>query len=195
MELAHRKNDPVNTLSTGLKQRLSLARILLHDPQVLILDEPAAGLDPRARVEIRSLLVELARLGKTIFFSTHVLSDVAEICTRVAIIEAGKLVAVGSARELQEQLLPHRQLVVRSISDVEKLEAYLSGYPKIVTVTRQEIRDGKLSEVLVEFSGNISEVSQLLTALIGAGFELVSFSEVENDLEEVFLRATKGLVT
>src|SRR3970040_2299545 len=95
VDLSHRREDMVDTLSRGMKQRLCLARTLAHDPQVLILDEPASGLDPRARIEIRELLVELAGMGKTIFFSTHILADVAEICTQVGIIEAGRLVARG----------------------------------------------------------------------------------------------------
>ena len=92
-----------------MKQRLSLARALIHDPQVLLLDEPASGLDPRARVEIRELLVELARMGKTVFFSTHILADVAEICTQVGIIEDGRLVAQGSLEELHLQIIPSRR--------------------------------------------------------------------------------------
>ncbi|MGH2523813.1 MAG: ABC transporter ATP-binding protein, partial [Anaerolineales bacterium] len=96
VDLIHRRDDMVDTLSRGMKQRLCLARTLAHDPQVLILDEPASGLDPRARIEIRELLLELSRLGKTIFFSTHILADVAEICTQVGIVEAGRLVAQGS---------------------------------------------------------------------------------------------------
>jgi ABC-2 type transport system ATP-binding protein len=99
VDLTHRREDLVDGLSRGMKQRLSLARTLIHDPSVLILDEPASGLDPRARVEIRSLLVELSRMGKTIFFSTHILADVAEICTRVGIIEAGELVAAGELED------------------------------------------------------------------------------------------------
>jgi ABC-2 type transport system ATP-binding protein len=90
VDLAHRREDMVDKLSRGMKQRLSLARTLAHDPQVLILDEPASGLDPRARVEIRELLAELARMGKTIFFSTHILADVEDICTHIGIVEAGR---------------------------------------------------------------------------------------------------------
>ena len=100
VDMTPRRDDMVDKLSRGLQQRLGLARTLIHDPQVLILDEPASGLDPRARVEIRELLVELARMGKTVFFSTHILADVAEICTRVGIIEGGQIVALGHARRI-----------------------------------------------------------------------------------------------
>ena len=106
VDLTHRRDDMVDKLSRGMKQRLCLARTLAHDPQVLILDEPASGLDPRARIEIRELLVELAKMGKTIFFSSHILADVAEICTHIGIIEAGQMVAQGRMDEMQRQLMP-----------------------------------------------------------------------------------------
>src|ERR1041385_4542031 len=112
VDLTHRRDDMVDKLSRGMKQRLCLARTLAHDPQVLILDEPASGLDPRARIEIRELLQELSRMGKTIFFSTHILADVAQICTQVGIVEAGRLVAQGSLDEMQRRLAPHRRLHV-----------------------------------------------------------------------------------
>ena len=125
VDLSHRRDDLVESLSRGMKQRLSLARALLHDPQVLLLDEPASGLDPRARVEIRELLVELARMGKTIFFSTHILADVAEICTRVGIIEEGRLVALGSLEELHLQIIPARRVEVTLLGEGERLQAIL----------------------------------------------------------------------
>jgi len=113
VDLAHRRDDMVDKLSRGMKQRLSLARTLAHDPAVLILDEPASGLDPRARVEIRELLVELAKMGKTIFFSSHILADVSEICTHIGIIEGGKMVAQGSMEAMRAQLMPHREIMSR----------------------------------------------------------------------------------
>ncbi|MGF1504287.1 MAG: ABC transporter ATP-binding protein, partial [Anaerolineae bacterium] len=117
VELSHRAEDMVDGLSRGMKQRLCLARTLAHDPQVLILDEPASGLDPRARIEIRELLVELANMGKTIFFSTLILADVREICTQVGIIEAGELVMQGSVEEMQRQLIPHREIIVTILGE------------------------------------------------------------------------------
>src|SRR5215813_8224361 len=116
VDLTHRRDDMVDKLSRGMKQRLCLARTLAHDPQVLILDEPASGLDPRARVEIRELLVELSKMGKTIFFSSHILADVAEICTHIGIIEAGQMVMQGRMEDLQRQLMPHREVIV-TLSD------------------------------------------------------------------------------
>jgi ABC-2 type transport system ATP-binding protein len=125
VELDHRREDFVDQLSRGMKQRLSLARTLVHDPQVLILDEPASGLDPRARVEIRELMVELSRMGKTIFFSTQILSDVAEICTRIGILEAGQIVATGSLEELRNQLASHRRVALILLDRGEEAIAYL----------------------------------------------------------------------
>jgi ABC-2 type transport system ATP-binding protein len=135
VDLSHRREDPVEGLSRGMKQRLSLARTLIHDPKVLILDEPASGLDPRARVEIRELLVELARMGKTIFFSTHILADVAEICTQVAIIEAGKMVASGALEELQQMLVPHRKVQVTILNNFEK-QNLLEGHERIIQINQ-----------------------------------------------------------
>ncbi|MBE0689617.1 MAG: ABC transporter ATP-binding protein, partial [Anaerolineae bacterium] len=112
VDLSHRRDDMVDKLSRGMKQRLSLARTLAHDPSVLILDEPASGLDPRARIEIRELLVELARMGKTIFFSTHILADVSEICSHIGIVEAGQIIAQGSMDDMHAQIQPHREITV-----------------------------------------------------------------------------------
>src|SRR5258707_15155009 len=112
VDLGHRRQDMVDKLSRGMKQRLCLARTLAHDPQVLILDEPASGLDPRARVEIRELLVELSKMGKTIFFSSHILADVAEICTHIGIVEAGQIVAQGTVGEMARPLMPHPEIII-----------------------------------------------------------------------------------
>src|SRR5512142_187889 len=126
VDLNHRRDDMVDKLSRGMKQRLCLARTLAHDPQVLILDEPASGLDPRARVEIRELLVELAKMGKTIFFSSHILADVAEICTHIGIIEAGQMVAQGRMDEIQRQLMPHREVIITLLDRADEAKQVLS---------------------------------------------------------------------
>jgi ABC-2 type transport system ATP-binding protein len=196
VDLGHRREDMVDSLSRGMKQRLSLARTLVHDPQLLILDEPASGLDPRARVEIRALLVELARLGKTIFFSTHILADVAEICTRIGIIEAGKLAALGTLAELQRQLMPLRQIEIVLLGAAAHAEAALSllrAHPAVTDLS-QHVRDDQLF-LEVAFNGDDAAVGDLLAALVGAGLPVRHFAEDRRDLESVFLRATKGLVT
>jgi ABC-2 type transport system ATP-binding protein len=196
VDLTHRSEDMVDQLSRGMKQRLSLARTLVHDPKVLILDEPASGLDPRARVEIRELLVELAHMGKTIFFSTHILADVAEICTRVGIIEAGKLVAVGGLEELQQQLMPRRKLEITVLERLEEALALLKALPGVSRVeTLNGQANGDRLRLEMEFSGDDVALSQALASLVAGGIPVVHFSEDSRDLEEVFLRATKGIVT
>jgi len=196
VELTHRREDRVDSLSRGMKQRVSLARTLLHDPEVLVLDEPAAGLDPRARIEIRELLVELAKMGKTIFFSTHILSDVAEICTRIGIIEAGKLVAVGDLEELHLQSLSIRVIDITILDQVMEAQRFLEG---MENVHRMEIltsgnQNGR-QRLRIEFSGDDRNLSHLLAHLIQEGIPVLHFSEDTRDLEKVFMQKTKGLVT
>lgn len=196
VDLSHRQNDLVDLLSRGMKQRLSLARTLVHDPRVLVLDEPASGLDPRARVEIRALLVELAHMGKTIFFSTHILADVAEICSRIGIIEAGRLVAVGGLEELQQELVPRRKIEITVLERLDEACALLNGLPGVLDVAAYPASsNGTRDRVEFEFSGNDTALSQLLASLVVGDIPVIHFSEDRRDLEEVFLRATKGLVT
>ena len=214
VELTHRRDDPVESLSRGMKQRLSLARTLIHDPQVLVLDEPASGLDPRARIEFRQLILELSRMGKTIFFSTHILADVAEICTRVGIMEAGKLVAAGPLEQLGLALLPHRTIqitvldqaaaalaVVRQPAGVRQAELVTHGQNANGTVANGTVANGTTptraneTTIQAEFTGSDPQLSLIHTALVQAGIPLLYFTEDRRDMEEVFLRATRGLVT
>ncbi|OGO35646.1 MAG: hypothetical protein A2W35_05200 [Chloroflexi bacterium RBG_16_57_11] len=216
VDLPHRRDDLVESLSRGMKQRLSLARTLLHDPQVLLLDEPASGLDPRARVEIRELLVELAHMGKTIFFSTHILADVAEICTRVGIIEEGHLVAQGSLEELHLQIIPARRIEVTLLGESERAQALLADRPDVTsleilslpagptsasaalgmpTLEVMQQKDGGRARLAFEFNGQDPALSRLLAELVAAGLPVVGFSADQRDLEEVYLRATKGIVS
>jgi len=196
VDLSHRREDMVDRLSRGMKQRLSLARTLIHDPQVLILDEPASGLDPRARVEIRELLLELANLGKTIFFSTHILSDVREICTRVGIIEAGKLIATGGIEELQQLALPHRQVEITVLGDGAQAQTLLAHMDGVHAPRLLPSPNGAARQVLqVGFTGTDAALSGLLHALVAAGIPVVGFHEDSRDLEEVFMRITRGIVT
>lgn len=196
VDLGHRRDDMVDGLSRGMKQRLCLARCLIHDPQVLILDEPASGLDPRARVEIRELMRELARMGKTIFFSTHILSDVAEICTHVGILEAGRLVASGTMEAMSQRLTPHRQLRIGLLGQVEQAEQLLATAPGVQRTARLGDRPGSGRWTLgVEFLGDDSTAGALLSRLVADGLPVVEFREESQDLEDVFLRATKGIVS
>jgi len=198
VDISHRRDDMVDTLSRGLKQRLGLARVLIHDPNILVLDEPASGLDPRARVEIRELLLEIARLGKTIIFSSHILADVAELCTRVGIMEGGKLVAIGTLDQLTEMAVPHRLIRVAFLNQiqVENAQAALAVLPGISAVRAQDGL-GKADWVALEaeFVGDDEALRALLANLIAQGLPIVHFSEDTHNLEEVFMRATRGIVS
>jgi ABC-2 type transport system ATP-binding protein len=194
VDLGHRREDMVDKLSRGMKQRLCLARTLAHDPAVLILDEPASGLDPRARIEIRELLLELAKMGKTIFFSSHILSDVAEICTHLGIIEAGEMVAQGPIKEMRKQLMPHRVIVITLLDRVDEAKAAINELEGIETVTDLEPEDAK-KRIKVEFSGEDIGVSAMLQALASKGIPIVNFAEESSDLEAVFMKVTKGIVS
>jgi ABC-2 type transport system ATP-binding protein len=192
VDLGHRRDDMVDTLSMGLKQRLGIARVLIHDPGILVLDEPASGLDPRARVEIRELLLEVARLGKTILFSSHILADVGELCSRVGILEDGKLVALGTLEQLSAHVMPHRQIHIGLLDRKEEAEAVLQAIPGVFKV--RAVENGRVS-LEVDFSGNDESIHQLLAKLLAHGFPVIHFSEESNNLEEVFMRATKGIVS
>jgi ABC-2 type transport system ATP-binding protein len=196
VDLSHRRDDMVDKLSRGMKQRLSLARTLAHDPSVLILDEPASGLDPRARVEIRELLVELSRMGKTIFFSTHILADVSEICTHIGIVEAGQMIAQGNMDEMRAQLQPHREITVtlRDEASVARLKEITSDIPEVIAVTDLEARSGRF-RVRLDFSGDDEGVANLNTKIAGAGIAILGFAEETKDLEAMFMRVTKGIVS
>ncbi|MCS7071958.1 MAG: ABC transporter ATP-binding protein [Anaerolinea sp.] len=196
VDLAHRRDEMVDKLSRGMKQRLSLARTLAHDPQVLILDEPASGLDPRARVEIRELLVELARMGKTIFFSTHILADVSEICTHIGIIEAGQIIAQGSIEEMRARLQPHREITI-TVKDADaaaQVRALLGGMPGVINLVDLEPKAGR-NRVRVDYAGDDDGIAAMNRALSDARIAVFGFSEETKDLEAIFMRVTKGTVT
>lgn len=196
VDLAHRRDDMVDKLSRGMKQRLSLARTLAHDPSVLILDEPASGLDPRARVEIRELLMELSRMGKTIFFSSHILADVSEICSHIGIIEGGKMVAQGSMEEMRAQLVPHREIMVtvRDSDAAEKIKSLLADIPGVLAVLILEPKSGR-SRIRVDFDGDDDGVAAINQKLAASDVPILGFSEETKDLEAMFMRVTKGIVT
>jgi ABC-2 type transport system ATP-binding protein len=194
VDLEHKKDTFVEELSRGMKQRLCLARTLTHDPQVLILDEPASGLDPRARIEMRELLRELKQMGKTIFFSSHILSEVADICTSIAILEAGQLVAFGDMDEMKRKLRAHRLVQVRVLGPLEPLQAFLLQRSDVQSVVSAPEAGLPAGAVRFDFNGDDEALSALLAALIAANIPVLSFSEESGDLEDVFLQATKGIV-
>ena len=194
VDLGHKKDAFVDSLSRGMKQRLCLARTLAHDPQVLILDEPASGLDPRARIEIRELLRELKSMGKTIFFSSHILSEVADICTSIAILEAGGLVAYGDMAEMKRQLRAHRLIQLRALGDLIPIQEFLLRHEAVESIITAEEADIPSDSLRFDFTGGDEALSQLLASLIGNQFQVVAFQEETGDLEDVFLQVTKGIV-
>ena len=163
-----------------------------------MLDEPASGLDPRARVEIRELLLEIARLGKTIIFSSHILADVAELCTRVGIMESGKVVAVGTLDQLSERTIPHRLIRIAFLNriPIEMAQSALATLPGISDVRQQEgLGNSEWLSLEAQFTGNDEALQQILSSLIAQGLPVVHFSEETQNLEEVFMHATRGIVS
>ncbi len=193
VDLAHRRDDYVDALSRGMKQRLCLARALAHDPRLLILDEPASGLDPRARVEIRELLRELQAMGKTIFVSSHILLEIEEICTHIGIIEAGQLVATGTLAEMRQLIQSHRVVRVGLTGRIEEAHAWLSGQSGVMGV--EPVTGNGEGDLEVMFVGDDEALAGLLREMVIAGFPVVGFREEAGDLEDVFLRLTKGIVS
>jgi ABC-2 type transport system ATP-binding protein len=188
LDLTHKRDDYVNGLSKGMKQRLCLAKTLVHDPPVLILDEPASGLDPRARLEMKALLTELKGMGKTILISSHILSELADFCTSIGIIERGKLLAAGSIQEITRQLRAHRVLRVRVLTDPDRAASILRDDTGCRSI---ETFDHTLT---AEYEGQDDDMARLLGRLVSSGVGVHSFAEEELSLEEVFMMITKGIV-
>jgi ABC-2 type transport system ATP-binding protein len=181
-------NKPIRGLSKGMKQRLCLGRALIHDPAVMILDEPAAGLDPRARIHLRRMIRELADRGKTVLISSHILTELAEMCDSVGIIERGKLLATGSVEQIQHQQVQHRELTIRLIDRIEEAAARLEARDGV----GKPLVDGQL--LRFEFAGEAKDQAALIGWLVNEGFEIVEVVAHKKSLEDVFLQVTEGLV-
>ncbi len=195
VDLDVKRDAYVDSLSRGMKQRLGVARTLVHDPQLLILDEPASGLDPRARIELRELLKSLRGLGKTILISSHILTELAEVCTHIGIIERGRLLASGAISEIMQRLHPTRVLRVGLLSDVAKAIAALEGVDGVLEVAQEDTAAGYAGATLrLRVNGSEQLLSELLARLLAAGVVVYSFTEQQSDLEDLFLRVTQGLV-
>ena len=187
-DLVSKRNAPVDSLSRGMQQRLGLARVLIHDPKVLILDEPASGLDPRARIEIRELLRELKRMGKTIMISSHILSELEEICDRIGIIERGQFVFSGSLEEIRPRLGIQSKVRVKILGDESRAVELLTALPQILQV---EIVSDYLS---VTFREGQSTDGLIARTLVNGGVDLVYLQPEQLKLDEAFLKLTKGIV-
>ncbi len=180
------RNRRVRKLSAGMKQRLCLARTLINDPDVLLLDEPAANLDPRARVEIRELIKELARLDKTIMVSSHILAELSEICDALAIIEQGKILVSGTVEEALEEITPGRELEIRFLDSGDDLLETLAVMPMVNDVTPSP------PFIRVHFSGTEEDVPEFINNLLEKNLHPVEVKFQQNDLEDIFMEATEG---
>lgn len=188
VDLTDKREKYVQTLSRGMRQRLCLAHALVHDPQVLLLDEPASGLDPRARVEMRELLRELGSMGKTILVSSHILTELGEMCDSIGIIESGHLVASGPLNEISLQIHQERTLRIKVLSDHAQAKIILSNQAGVGQIFEE---NGFLE---VDFHGDEEAAASLLSSLLDQGVRVSSFTEISSDLEEIFLKLTKGEV-
>jgi ABC-2 type transport system ATP-binding protein len=189
VNLTHKRDSYVDLLSRGMKQRLCLARSLIHDPEVLILDEPASGLDPRARVEMREILKELKSMGKTILISSHILPELAEMCDSLGIIDGGKLVAEGSVSDIQAKLQGEKMIIVKMIDGLEKAISFFEDDPYVSKLIRRE----EENSFQFIYRGSSEAQTLLLKKAILHQLPIISFSEVETDLEDVFMEITRGV--
>ena len=189
LDLTYKRDDFVNGLSRGMKQRLCLAKTLVHDPPVLILDEPASGLDPRARVEVKALLKELRRMGKTILISSHILTELADCCTSIGIIERGQLLMHGPMDEVYQKIRGNQVVEANFGTGLDKGLSIIRSNP--------DVRDVQVDgdEITIEFNSSDYNPSELLKQLIASDVEVRNFGRKEPNLEDVFMMVTKGLVS
>jgi ABC-2 type transport system ATP-binding protein len=185
-DLTEKRETPVDALSRGMKQRLGLARVLLHDPELLLLDEPASGLDPRARIEIRELIKELRNMGKTILVSSHILHELSQICTRIGIIEAGRMVAEGSLNDIYETLRIKRIIHVRIVNVSAELLAGIRAIDGVASVEQE------IDRISLHLHEDRLSVEDLLDRLHALGARISMFQPEAMDMETVFMKLTEG---
>ncbi len=190
-DLSYKEDAQVDSLSRGMRQRLALARVLLHDPEVLLLDEPASGLDPRARIEIRELLKELRNMGKTILISSHILSELKELCTSVGIIERGTLLYSGSLSEILDKVRSGNVIQVQVREGPDQATAILKGHE---LVTRAEVLSAEEGLVEVEIDDAADDHTFVTQLLVENKFRIMKVREEEINLEDAFMKVTKGIV-
>jgi ABC-2 type transport system ATP-binding protein len=186
-DLTHKIDSPVDALSRGMKQRLALARVLLHDPDLLLLDEPASGLDPRARIEVRELLKAMQEMGKTILISSHILHELAQLCTRIGIIEAGQLVAEGSLNDIFRQLSLRRVVHVQLAGNLDGIAERVRELPGVDTVEQQTDR------LAIRLREDELQVEDLHAAIVEAGGRIRMFQPEAMDMETAFMKLTEGI--
>ncbi|MGH2428988.1 MAG: ATP-binding cassette domain-containing protein [Candidatus Limnocylindria bacterium] len=191
--LAEKRNDYVESMSRGMRQRLCLAHTLVHDPALLILDEPASGLDPRARVEMREILRELRAMGKTVLVSSHILPELGEMCTGVGIIDHGRLLRAGSIDEIERSLRATAVLRIDILGDEAAAGAareWLRSDPRVGDVMTDGEAGASATRLEVAFDGLPEAQAELLRTMVESGHRVVGFSQATSDLEEIFLKVT-----
>lgn len=186
VNLTDKKEAYVDLLSRGMKQRLCLARSLIHDPEILILDEPASGLDPRARIEMKEILKQLKDMGKTIIISSHILPELSEMCTSIGIIDKGQIVVTGTVNDIMRKLTYSKTIYIKTLANMEALAILLSEQPQIKNIL--EFTDN----IEFDFDGDDAELSKLLSEIIKREIPIIGFREKEGNLEEIFMRVTAG---
>jgi len=185
-DMSHKAHSPVDGLSRGMKQRLALARVLLHDPKVLLLDEPSSGLDPRARIEMRELLKALREMGKTILISSHILSELSQLCTRIGIIELGKMVAQGSLEDIYRQLQVMRVVHIRVENASPELYERVKQIPGVHEVEQQ------VDRWAIRLQEHDASIADLHESLVAAKARLTMFQPEAMDMETAFMKLTEG---
>ena len=188
VDMTFKRDAMVNQLSRGQTQRIGLARVLLHEPQVLLLDEPASGLDPRARIEIRNLLKRLGELKKTVIVSSHILPELADVCTRVGMIEKGNLIVDDNVDEVMKKARQRILLYVGVSENKEKAAALLKAHDQVLNIEFQK------DDMLVTLQNDVKDYTFIPSLLIQEGFKIRLFREEEINLETAFMELTKGLV-
>lgn len=189
LDLTGKRDDFVSSLSRGMRQRLCLAKTLVHNPKVLILDEPASGLDPRARIEIKELLKELKKMGKTIFISSHILSELADFCNKIGIIEKGRLIAYGDIEDMKKKIKENLTVQIEVLNNIERAYEIAHSFPGVLDVQKQD------SSLRVEFSGKKEDIAELIELLVRKQIKVLWSKAIDTDLEEIFLKLTKGEVS
>lgn len=187
-DLTDKKESFVESLSRGMKQRLCLAKTLVHDPKVLLLDEPASGLDPRARIEFRELIKELRRMGKTILVSSHILTELSDFCNTIGIIEKGQLLVAGEVNEIIKQMKGATAVLIKVKGDPEKARDLLIDHEEVMNISIYE------NELEIEVVSECEDTSFINEILIKNDIKVTSFTEKQMDLEDVFMSITKGEV-
>ena len=186
VDLGSKREAYVDSLSRGMKQRLCLARSLVHNPRLLVLDEPASGMDPRARFEMKEILKNLKGMGKTIIISSHILPELAELCTSIGIIDQGRMVISGSNEEIMQQVYNKKVVRLKVRDRLDDAVLILKEYPFVDKLVIGE------NTIQAGFGGGDEEMSRVLSDLINRGIPVVSFSQMDGNLEDVFMKVTKG---